>query len=143
MPLALGFALAVSAALGTTPTTTTSAAPAIIPAAQTVRDQVGQYFADKPIMVAIAQCESHFRQFNGNGDVYRGKENNQDVGVMQINEHYHLDTAKKLGFDIYTLDGNMAYAEYLYEKQGTAPWVSSQPCWGKSSAAKALALAGK
>lgn len=112
------------------------------PAAQTVREQVEEYFSDAPIMVAIAQCESHFRQFNKNGDVYRGKENTKDVGVMQVNEYYHLDTAEKLGYDIYSLEGNMAYARYLYEKQGTAPWVSSQPCWGKSSAAKALVAFG-
>jgi hypothetical protein len=58
---------------------------------------------------------------------------------MQINEHYHSATAAKLGLDLYTIQGNVAYARYLYDKQGTAPWSSSQPCWGK--VAKALALA--
>lgn len=139
MPLALGFALAISAALGTpSPATTTAPVPATMPQAQTVRETVQSYFADEPVMIDIAQCESHFRQFNTDGDVYRGVQNNQDVGVMQINEHYHLDTSKKLNLDIYTLAGNMAYARYLYEKEGTAPWASSEPCWGKTKAAKQL-----
>ena len=33
--------------------------------------------------------------------------------------------------DIYTLDGNLAYAKKLYTEEGTQPWISSFPCWGK------------
>jgi hypothetical protein len=109
-----------------------------MPAAQTVKEQVEAYFADEPVMANIAECESHFRQFNTDGNVYRGVQNNQDVGVMQINEHYHLDTSKKMNLDIYTLAGNMAYARYLYDKEGTTPWASSEACWGKTKAAKEL-----
>ena len=138
MPLALGFALAVSAALGTTPTVATTTAPATMPQAQTVRQYVQTYFADEPIMADIAQCESHMRQYDSDGNVYRGVQNNQDVGVMQINEHYHLDTATKLGYDIYTVQGNTAYARYLYDKEGTAPWASSESCWGKTKDAQEL-----
>lgn len=142
MPFSLGLALALSAALGTnTPYVTPP--PVFVPQAQTVREYVQTYFADEPIMADIAQCESHFRQFNSDGNVYRGKENNQDVGVMQINEHYHLNTTQKMDIDIYTLEGNVTYARYLYEKEGTAPWASSQPCWGKTKNAKLLASAGK
>jgi hypothetical protein len=50
---------------------------------------------------------------------------------MQVNELYHLETAKKLGIDLYTADGNVAYARYLYEKQGAKPWISSSGCWAK------------
>jgi hypothetical protein len=138
MPLALGFALAVSAALGTTPAPAEAPAPATVPAAQTVRGYVQEYFADVPVMANIAECESHYRQYNTEGDVFRGKENHKDVGVMQINEHYHLDTAEKLGFDIYTIEGNTAYARYLFEREGTTPWDSSKSCWGKTKAAQKL-----
>ena len=105
-------------------------APAPISApVQTVREQVEAYFADIPIMVRIAGCESHFRQFETDGSVFRGEENHLDVGVMQINEHYHLDTAKGMGLDLHTIDGNMQYARYLYQHEGTAPWISSAYCW--------------
>ncbi len=50
---------------------------------------------------------------------------------MQINTYYHRDAAEKLGMDLYSLHGNLAYAQYLYEKEGTVPWNSSKPCWGK------------
>jgi hypothetical protein len=145
MPFALGLSLAISSVLGTAPAAPeTAPAPAVVVQVQSVRTSVETYFADLPIMVAIAQCESHFRQFDATGDVYRGKQNNKDVGVMQVNEYYHLDTSKKLGEDIYTLEGNMKYARHLYDEEGTAPWASSQACWGKTKAAKQLlATSGK
>jgi hypothetical protein len=97
----------------------------------TTEAQVKAYFADAPIMAEIAFCESRFRQYDANGNVLRGVVNSLDVGVLQINEKYHLDTAQKLGLNIHTLEGNMAYAKYLYDTQGTRPWNHSSPCWGK------------
>jgi hypothetical protein len=93
-------------------------------------------FADTPILVEIARCESELRQFDKNGKIIRGKVDNADVGVMQINERYHLENAKKLGYDIYTVEGNVAYAKYLYEKYGSEPWKASSPCWGKTAVAQ-------
>ncbi len=55
---------------------------------------------------------------------------------MQINEHFHLDKALELGYDIYTIEGNLAYGKYLYYKEGTAPWVSSASCWKRAPIAK-------
>ncbi len=92
---------------------------------------VRQYFSDVPIMIQIARCESTFRQLDSDGEIHRGKVNPADVGVMQINERYHLDQSVKKDYDIYTLPGNLAYARDLYERQGTQPWSSSKPCWGK------------
>jgi len=95
-----------------------------------------EHFADTPILVEIARCESTFRQFDKDGKVIRGRVNSADVGVMQINEKYHLETAIKLGIDIHTVDGNIAYAKYLYSKYGAQPWSASSPCWGNSIAMK-------
>ena len=92
---------------------------------------VRKYFSDIPIMIQVARCESTFRQLDDDGEVHRGRVNSEDVGVMQINEHYQLDTSLKGNFNIYTLEGNTAYARALYQKQGTAPWNSSRACWGK------------
>ncbi len=92
---------------------------------------VRKYFSDIPIMIQVARCESTFRQLDDDGEVHRGRVNSEDVGVMQINEHYQLQTAVKGNYNIYTLEGNTAYARNLYEKQGTAPWNSSKACWGK------------
>lgn len=97
------------------------------------KEIVQAYFKDAPILVDVAYCESRFRQYDESGNAMRGWINAKDVGVMQINEDYHLETANKLGYDIYTLEGNLSYARYLYETQGTRPWVHSSPCWNSSA----------
>lgn len=94
-----------------------------------VEQYVKTYFAKNPILAEIAKCESRYRQYTTHGEVLRGRAVKQDVGVMQINETYHLETSEKLGYNIYTLDGNLAYGLYLYEKQGVQPWRSSDACW--------------
>ena len=89
------------------------------------------YFSDIPIMIQVAKCESHFRQLDSDGEIHRGVANPADVGVMQINEYYHLDMSVRENYDIYTVEGNTAYARQLYEDKGTQPWASSKACWGR------------
>lgn len=95
----------------------------------TARDTVKEYFADVPMLIDVARCESQFRHFDKNGRVLRGVINKGDIGVMQINEYYHAKEAKKLGFDLYSMEGNMAYARSLYEREGLTPWLPSSKCW--------------
>lgn len=97
---------------------------------ETLGAYVREYFADTPIMADIAWCESRMRHLEENGKIIRGRVDSDDIGVMQINTRYHLEDSKELGLDIYSLNGNLAYAQYLYEKQGTKPWLASSPCWG-------------
>ncbi|MFZ2523663.1 MAG: hypothetical protein WAW92_04750 [Minisyncoccia bacterium] len=89
------------------------------------------YFEDIPIMIQIAKCESHFKHLTKDGEVHRGRIVREDVGVMQINEYYHLEQSIKKNLNIHTLEGNLDYARDLYERQGTRPWNSSKACWGK------------
>lgn len=96
---------------------------------------VRAYFVDTPALVEVARCESSFRHVDANGDLLRGKVNKSDVGVMQINEYYHDESAQRFGYDIKTLSGNMAFAQYLYGKYGTEPWSASSKCW-KAAVAK-------
>ena len=97
----------------------------------TFEQYVREYFSDDPILAEIAKCESTFRQYSSSGEVIKGRVNKSDVGVMQINKYYHLKSAEKLGYDLHTTEGNMAYAKALYEREGTKPWNSSSKCWGK------------
>lgn len=90
-------------------------------------------FADTPVMIEISRCESHFRQFEKDGSVHRGEINPQDVGLFQVNEHYHLEESKKLGIDIYTVAGNIAFAKLLYARNGTRDWNWSKSCWQPAS----------
>jgi len=99
----------------------------------TLEDHVKEYFKDDPVMAEIAKCESNYRHFTESGNVIRGRVNKDDVGVMQINEYYHADRAKNLGYDLETLSGNMAYAKWLYETEGVKPWVWSSKCWSAAN----------
>ena len=92
----------------------------------TVKETVKDYFENDPILIEIAKCESRFRQFDESGDVLRGTVTPEDIGVMQINKRYHLLKSKDLGYDIHTLDGNMAYAKWLYEKEDETMELFSQ-----------------
>ncbi len=93
---------------------------------------VREYFADIPLMIEIAKAESKFRQFGTDGLALRGVAVKEDTGVFQINKTYHLARSQRLGYDIDTLAGNMAYARRLYEESGPQPWASSYSMWGKS-----------
>lgn len=83
-----------------------------------------------PLLARIAYCESGFRQFEENGDVVKSYYGTSDYGLFQINK-VNFSTAKRLGYDVMTLEGNIKFAQYLYSKNGTADWVSSKPCWSK------------
>lgn len=98
----------------------------------TLEEYVREYYEDTPILAEIAKCESRFRHLGIGGKVLRGEVSVEDVGVMQINEFYHEERADKLGMNLHTLDGNLAYAKWLYHKEGTLPWFASSKCWQKS-----------
>ncbi len=85
---------------------------------------------DDALARKIAFCESSLKQFDPKtGTLIRGVYNQRDTGLFQINEKYHLARSRELGYDIYTTDGNIAYAMYLLSKEGTKHWYWSKPCW--------------
>lgn len=86
-----------------------------------VEAQVREYFKDIPVMSDIAKCETSFRQFKSNGEALFDA-SGMYIGIFQINERTHIMTAWAQGFNLYTVEGNMGYAKYLYSKSGTAPW---------------------
>ncbi len=100
-----------------------------LPTRKELEQKAKVYFKDYPILVEIARCESEFRQYDSKGNVLKGRVNKSDLGLMQINNYYHGVKSDELGFDIETVEGNMAYAKYLYEKEGSKPWNSSSKCW--------------
>lgn len=103
---------------------------------ETLGAYVREYFKDDPVLADIAWCESRFRHLTPEGEIFRGKVNNSDIGVMQVNTYYHEEKAEALGLDLYSLSGNLAYAQYLFDREGTKPWNSSRPCWGKYASAQ-------
>lgn len=105
-----------------------------IPTQQELENKAKEYFKKEPVLVEVARCESSFRHLDEKGEILRGKVNKGDLGLMQINEYYHNDKAVELGLDLKTLEGNMAYAKYLYDKQGLKPWKASSKCWSANLA---------
>lgn len=93
--------------------------------------RVGLPYKDFRILKKIAQAESHFEQYDENGSVLRGFINHKDVGIFQINEHYHLAASRELGINIYEPDGNIDYAVYLYKRDGSVHWNWSKQNWSK------------
>ncbi|HWO07510.1 MAG TPA: peptidoglycan-binding domain-containing protein [Candidatus Paceibacterota bacterium] len=106
-----------------------------------VEQAVREHFADAPVMVDIARCESKFRQYTDSGNVLHGGLGGAMVGVYQIHSDVHANFARSIGYDIYTLDGNLGYARHLYLTEGTRPWVSSFQCWGAAPSAEAATAA--
>jgi len=96
--------------------------------AQSLEQLILQEFPKDPVMVLVAKAESGMRQFDKDGNVIVNKKTN-DVGLFQISVKYHGETAKRLGLDIYTLEGNIAYTKYLLKTQGLNAWVHSRIRW--------------
>lgn len=112
-----------------------------ISANASVRDKVLEVFADVPEMIAIAECESKFRQFADSGAPLYGGWGGGMVGVFQFYENVHGGDAVRLGYDLTTAEGNIGYAHHLYNLQGLRPWASSEFCWtGKVEQYKKLAV---
>jgi hypothetical protein len=94
-----------------------------------IEQKVRTYFKDTPAMAEIARCESGFRQFADSGTVLRS---DGMIGVFQFYEDVHAPAALKLGYDLATVDGNLAYAKHLYDSEGTTPWNGSKGCWNST-----------
>lgn len=131
----IGLALAFQALVPTASTSATlvaTPAAVVMPLHQSVEEYVREQFKDAPIMIDIARCESRFRQYDSKGAVLKNPTSSA-MGVFQVMASIHANAAKtNLGLDIYSLEGNVDYARYLYERQGTTPWNDSKGCWGKS-----------
>jgi hypothetical protein len=87
-----------------------------------VESRVRASFPDMPDMIAIAQCESGFRQFAPDGMPLRGGSSKRYIGIFQIDEKTHTSKASSMAYDINTVDGNIAYARYMFYASGTNPW---------------------
>lgn len=118
--------------VGTVDTTEMYSAPPELTVPELIEKVSRDYNLDPRSTLAIAKCESQFRHYSKNGEVLRGQVNPRDVGVFQINEDYHLEKSRELGFDIYTPTGNIEYAVWLMSAYGRAPWVWSRNCWSRT-----------
>jgi hypothetical protein len=98
------------------------------------KEAVMEAFPDDTLMWAIASCESDYMQYRPKGDdsvVVRNPKSSA-VGIFQIMESLHFEDAHLQGMDIFTPEGNIAYAKVLREKNGYRDWEAdevSRRCW--------------
>lgn len=116
------YAQAKSVATSTEPVATTTP--------PTIKELVQMAFGTTSVMVKVAECESHFRQFDKAGVPLKNPHSSA-TGVFQIMFSLHNATALSKGWDVKTTEGNLAFAKYLYTQSGTTPWNASKHCWGK------------
>ena len=115
---------------GVVATSTAISIPSATPTSTpTVKEAVIAEFGSNSIMVRIASCESGFRQFAKDGSVLKNPHSTAK-GVFQVMYSIHNAAALKMGMDVLTTEGNIAYARVLYDTQGTVPWNASKYCWG-------------
>lgn len=87
-------------------------------------------------MIAIAQAESGFQQFDRKGNLLCDGVTHTHCGIFQIGLE-HDKQAKSMGWDIKTPGGNISEALYLYSQNGTRDWYASYNdptnpnSWGK------------
>ena len=90
-----------------------------------------------PAMRPVCACESVGnpdkapQHFDEDGGVLHGKQNPDDIGMCQLNEPTWGDKATELGWDIYTPEGNILMANWIYANEGYFPWRYSKGCHGK------------
>ena len=83
-----------------------------------------------PVLVRIAKCESNGSQFSrGQVITHSNRNGSVDIGKYQINIRNWGKQATKLHYNLATLKGNTAMAQYIYLNYGTGAWYASAKCW--------------
>ena len=130
----IGFILAVIAVAGcfgavafSSSSTTVVASTPIIRTVEVVSTSTA------PILQKIAICESGNEQFGKDGQVLLHANDNHsvDVGRYMINEQIWGAQATKLGFNLFTDEGNKDMAQWLFLNKGSTVWVDSSACWNR------------
>lgn len=65
------------------------------------------------------------------GSILKGYPNPNDIGLAQINAPTWQKKAESLGYDIYTYQGNLNMAKWIFDHYGEKPWNWSKGCWGQ------------
>lgn len=96
------------------------------------------YLDLRPALLPVCSCESSYegnkhsipQQFEPASTTVRtGRINKSDKGMCQINVKIHAAAIKAMNINVETAEGNVAFANHLYDTQGLKPWNWSKSCW--------------
>lgn len=74
--------------------------------------------------VRVAECESQL-----DPDAINPTNGSFDGGIFQISLKYHGDELAERGLDRFDIEGNVAFARILYNRNGWQDWSASKHCW--------------
>lgn len=89
---------------------------------------LASFFKNDPVMIKIAACESSLRHVLPNGRLNISPDGH-DVGTFQVRLPVHESELNRYGLNPADFAHNVAFATYLYRRDGLRPWNSSRPCW--------------
>jgi hypothetical protein len=81
------------------------------------------------VLHRIAECESGSQHFDAKGNVLRGKKDRNDIGRYQISITYYGAKAMEMGYNLFDEKENEAFAIWIFENEGSDPWVKTKKCW--------------
>lgn len=101
-----------------------------------------KYGFDLELAKKIIKCESLIYGQDAENKNYRMEWNAElgtttrthwstDIGFWQINDYWHKETAKKMGYNIYDWKDNLEYGAILLSRDGERHWSASKYCWDK------------
>jgi hypothetical protein len=91
-----------------------------------IKQKAKEYGLDYATLDKIVSCES---QYNINA-IGRKAKVGVDMGLLQVNTHYHTERAKSLGYDLNIPEQSFEYGLKLMKSGGLGAWSSSESCWG-------------
>jgi hypothetical protein len=90
--------------------------------------QIKAVFADAPLMVQVAKCESGLVH-RENGVLFQNSDGSSARGVFQVLMRVHKTQMHKMGLNPEHIDQYLTYVRHLYDQQGLKPWQASKHCW--------------
>lgn len=88
-----------------------------------------QYEVSETLAREIMRCESGLKPNAINHNKRNGEVWSSDYSYWQINDYYHAERFKKIGWDITNPEDNLEAGFYLLATEGSGHWSASRHCW--------------
>lgn len=92
-----------------------------------------KYGLDPVLVQKIIACESQWNPKTVHPNIRQGTTTpwSYDIGLLQINDHFHEAEWDAQGLDMKNPKDNLEFGLKMMKQEGTTPWNWSKWCWGK------------